>query len=61
LFATLVNFSEMTTADPRRSGGSPHRDHMVLTTTYVAAAEAGGWDRAALECPLGVPGQVRQV
>jgi hypothetical protein len=32
-----------------------------LTTTYVAAAEAGGWDRAALECPIGVPGQVRQV
>jgi hypothetical protein len=30
-----------------------------LSTTYAAAAEAGGWDRAALECPLGVPGQVR--
>jgi hypothetical protein len=32
-----------------------------LTTTYAAAAETGGWDRAALECPFGVPGQVRQL
>jgi Family of unknown function (DUF5996) len=32
-----------------------------LLTTYAAAAEAGGWDRAALECPLGVPGRVRPV
>jgi Family of unknown function (DUF5996) len=32
-----------------------------LSTTYVAAAEAGGWDRAALECPLGVPAQVRRI
>jgi len=32
-----------------------------LSTTYLAAAETGGWDRAALECPLGVPGQVRPV
>ena len=31
-----------------------------LATTYTAAAETGGWDRAALECPLGVPAQVRQ-
>ena len=30
-----------------------------LSTTYAAAAETGGWDRAALECPIGVPGQVR--
>jgi hypothetical protein len=30
-----------------------------LSTTYEAAAEAGGWDRAALECPLGVPARVR--
>jgi hypothetical protein len=28
-----------------------------LSTTYAAAADTGGWDRAALECPLGVPGQ----
>jgi len=32
-----------------------------LSTTYVAAAETGGWDRAALECPLGVPGRVRPI
>jgi hypothetical protein len=30
-----------------------------LSTTYAAAAEAGGWDRAALECPIGVPARVR--
>jgi len=30
-----------------------------MTTTYAAAAELGNWDRAALECPLGVPAQVR--
>jgi hypothetical protein len=32
-----------------------------LSTTYVAAAEAGSWDRAALECPIGVPAQVRRL
>jgi hypothetical protein len=32
-----------------------------LSSSYAAAADCGGWDRAALECPLGVPGQVRQV
>jgi hypothetical protein len=32
-----------------------------LSTTYVAAAEAGGWDRAALECSLGIPGRVRRL
>ena len=32
-----------------------------LSTTYAAAADAGDWDRAALECPLGAPGQVRPV
>jgi hypothetical protein len=30
-----------------------------LATTYAAAADCGGWDRKALECPLGVPGRVR--
>jgi hypothetical protein len=30
-----------------------------LSATYAAAADTGGWDRAALECPLGVPGKVR--
>jgi hypothetical protein len=32
-----------------------------LSTTYAAAAETGGWDRAALECPVGVPGQARRL
>ena len=32
-----------------------------LSATYAAAADTGGWDRAALECPIGVPGRVRQV
>jgi Family of unknown function (DUF5996) len=32
-----------------------------LSTAYAAAAEAGGWDRAALECPMGVPGRVRPI
>lgn len=32
-----------------------------LSTTYAAAAEAGDWDRAGLECPIGVPAQVRRL
>ncbi len=32
-----------------------------LTTTYTAAADTGGWDRAALECPIGAPRKVRPV
>jgi len=32
-----------------------------LTRTYAAAADAAYWDRAALECGLGVPGRVRPV
>lgn len=30
-----------------------------LSSTYRAAAQAGGWDREQLECPLGIAGQVR--
>jgi hypothetical protein len=30
-----------------------------LSTTYVAAAETAGWDRAALECAMGVPARAR--
>jgi hypothetical protein len=30
-----------------------------LASTYAAAADAGGWDRVALECALGSPGRVR--
>jgi hypothetical protein len=32
-----------------------------LTATYAAAADCGGWDRRALECAFGVPGQPRAV
>jgi len=32
-----------------------------LESTYEAAAELGGWDRAALECPPGRPGVPRPV
>ncbi|MEE1610379.1 DUF5996 family protein [Microvirga sp. CF3016] len=32
-----------------------------LITTYNAAADAGRWDRAALECTIGAPAQVRAV
>jgi hypothetical protein len=32
-----------------------------LSTTYAAAADAGHWDRAQLECPLGVPGRPRRL
>jgi len=32
-----------------------------LTGTYEAAAETGAWDRAALECEMGVPRQVRRL
>ena len=31
-----------------------------LESTYAAAADLGGWDRAALECTLGEPGRPRQ-
>ena len=30
-----------------------------LSTTYVAAADTGAWNRSALECPIGVPAHVR--
>jgi hypothetical protein len=43
---------------------SPEPDALLLdflSTTYTAAAETGRWDRAALECPLGVPGRVRPI
>ncbi|MDQ8732758.1 DUF5996 family protein [Bradyrhizobium sp. LHD-71] len=32
-----------------------------LQTSYEAAADLGRWDRAALECPLGEPGEVRRL
>ena len=39
-------------------------DAMVLrflSETYAAAADCGAWNRAALECPLGVPGTPRPI
>ncbi len=32
-----------------------------LSSTYAAAADVGGWDRAGLECAMGVPGRVRAI
>jgi hypothetical protein len=32
-----------------------------LSTTYAAAANAAGWDRAALECEMGAPARVRPI
>ncbi|MGH6684811.1 MAG: DUF5996 family protein [Pseudolabrys sp.] len=32
-----------------------------LSTTYAAAADCGRWDRAALECAMGVPARVRPI
>jgi hypothetical protein len=43
---------------------SPSPASMVmdfLQTSYAAAADCGGWDRAALECPLGLRGTPRNV
>ena len=48
--------------DAVRAGDEP--DALLLeflSSTYEAAAEAGGWDRAALECELGLPGRVRRL
>ncbi len=39
-------------------------DAMVLqflSETYAAAADCGAWDRAGLDCPLGVPGRPRPI
>ncbi len=50
------------TYDAVRTAGDPEETLMeFLTSTYEAAASAGDWDRAALECPLGVPGVPRKV
>jgi hypothetical protein len=45
-----------------RSADDPEKALMAfLQSTYDAAADLGGWDRAALECELGSPGKVRRV
>ncbi|MBD2747076.1 hypothetical protein IC232_10280 [Microvirga sp. BT688] len=48
--------------DVLRQGPDP--DAMLLdflTSTYAAAADAGRWDRSALECDFGAPARVRSV
>jgi hypothetical protein len=48
--------------DVVRESTDPERSLMdFLTSTYEAAADAAKWDRAELECALGVPGRVRPV
>lgn len=48
--------------DAVRSAPDPDRLLLdFLTSTYEAAAIAGKWDRAALECSIGVPGKARAV
>jgi hypothetical protein len=46
--------------DAVRTSSDPDATLMAfLQSTYAAAADLGGWDRAALECPMGVPGRPR--
>jgi hypothetical protein len=48
--------------DAVRAAGAPETMLLdFLSTSYAAAADSAGWDRAALECPLGVPGIPRSV
>ncbi|MGH6864725.1 MAG: DUF5996 family protein [Methyloceanibacter sp.] len=48
--------------DAVRTADDPDRALLdFLTTTYEAAASTGNWDRAALECALGVPGVPRKL
>jgi hypothetical protein len=45
-----------------RSAADPARELLsFLQSTYEAAADCGGWDRAALECSLGQPRVPRRV
>ena len=46
--------------DAVRRSSDPEATLMAfLESTYRVAADLGGWDRAALECPAGVPGRPR--
>lgn len=43
---------------------SPDPEAMLLrflATTYEAAADTGEWDRSALECSIGIPGEPRAI
>ena len=45
-----------------QTAGSPDRTLLdFLQSTYEAAADAGKWDRAALECAPGIPGVPRAI
>lgn len=48
--------------DAVRTAADPEAELLeFLQSTYQAAADAGRWDRAALECELGVPGVPRAI
>jgi hypothetical protein len=48
--------------DAVRTAASPDTALLdFLQTTYEAAADAGKWDRAALECAPGIPGVPRAI
>jgi hypothetical protein len=48
--------------DALRAASDPERMLMeFLHSTYEAAADLGGWDRANLECPVGRPRQPRSL
>ena len=48
--------------DAMRTAGDPERVLMdFLQSTYDAAADTGKWDRAALDCDVGMPGKPRKV
>jgi hypothetical protein len=48
--------------DALRAAADPERTLMeFLQSTYTAAADLGGWDRSALECPVGEPRRPRSI
>jgi Family of unknown function (DUF5996) len=48
--------------DAVRASSDPEQMLMeFLQSTYIAAADLGGWDRRTLECPLGEPKRPRPV
>ena len=48
--------------DAVRTAADPDRALLdFLTSTYEAAATKAAWDRAALECPIGVPDRPRPI
>jgi Family of unknown function (DUF5996) len=48
--------------DAVRTAADPDRALLdFLTSTYEAAASTGKWDRAVLECSLGVPRHPRRI